>query len=95
MRQRSHPLPRVPVCAGCPAPQPCTHDCPRRLLPPFASPQRLDLSQNYLLECPAWLPAACPLLRHLGLAFNGSQQGNYEDPRPMILTDAVRQLATR
>lgn len=57
--------------------------------------QELDLSGNYLRECPAWLPAACPRLRVLNLGFCGDEQGTYEDPHPFTLTPAVRELATR
>lgn len=57
--------------------------------------QVLCLRDNYLTECPAWLPAACPRLRCLDLGFNGQERGSYEDPHPLTLTPAVLQLTTR
>lgn len=57
--------------------------------------QQLDLSDNFLVEVPAWLPRACPRLRVLDVGFCGEEQGSYEDPAPLTLTPAVRELVTR
>lgn len=65
----------------------CTHCAPIS--------QELDLSDNLLQEVPAWLPRACPRLRVLDVGFCGEEQGSYEDPAPLTLTPAVRELVTR